>query len=153
MRKQKFIEEDSPTVAYLKSSKNVYLFALTFCAVTNVIAMGSLYFGTDFTEMFVPFSFSNPGEQVPSLAIGVKNFLQMDLYIGITALLLWSTYLYLSAPSAPGMLGRLAVKVAFWAVVAGPMGIVLILLGARDDAVLYSEIEKETKVVKTKKKN
>lgn len=153
MRQQKFIEEDSETVAYLSSSKNVYLFALVLCAITHVLAMGSLYFGNSLAEMFLPFSISNPGEQVPNLAVGVQNFLQIDLYIGLTAFLLWSTYLYLSAPSAPGTSGRLAVKVAFWAVVAGPMGIVLILLGARDDAVLYADVQKERKAVKTKKKN
>ena len=144
-RKDQGIKSEPESVAYLNSSKNVYLFALIICTATHVFSIYSLFLNNNFAQVFIPFSISHPGQPVPNLIVGVINFLQLDVYIGLTAFLTWATYLYLSARSAVKAAGTnwgLGVRVALWAVLAGPMGIVLVLLGARDEILIQGrEVE------------
>lgn len=162
--------------SYLSMAKHVYRFVLALCMVTHIpiflfavlpasvlpssankfaaLASGS------FVDVYVP-HFSLPSQKVESLPAGVLAFLQWDLYIGSTALLLWSVLLYRNATTEKtiidpntalpsyvyqqlligetgqryGLWKKIAWKTGAWSLLAGPMGALAILLWERDEIV------------------
>jgi hypothetical protein len=107
-------------------------------------------FNTKFTDVFVPY-LPLLSHKVPDLATGVLTFLEWDLYIGSTALLLWALLLYQNAKTERKVHGtdaslllhndlllggivrnHLQVKIFVWTLVSGPMGALAVLLWERD---------------------
>lgn len=107
-------------------------------------------FNTKFTDVFLPY-LPVLSHKVPDLATGVLTFLQWDLYIGSTALLLWAVLLSQNAKTERKadstdasllfhndlLLGgivrnHLPVKILAWTLVSGPMGALAVLMWERD---------------------
>lgn len=148
-REESTAKPEAEALTYLNASKYVYTFALVLCMGTHISSLYSSIHAGKFLDVFIPLSLTSSGEQVPNLAEGVKNFLQWDIYIGVTAFLVWSLYLYANSfrnqERALGPSWVFGVRVAIWAILAGPMGVVLLLLGARDEVLLREGPEAEKK--------
>lgn len=115
------------------------------------------------STVFIPKSLPHFGStNTTYLASGVQNFLQWDIYIGSTAFILWAMLLYRNATTEKAiadpnrnlpMYGELLVgetrrdkvedrewrklwvKVVWWGILAGPVGVVGRLLWERDSIV------------------
>jgi len=169
----------SPAVRYLRSARLVYGLVLTFCIITHVSALVlailphhmlpdmyidptfvSLVGSTTFASVFLP-PLPLPGHQAQDLTAGVHAFLQWDMYISATALLLWGSVLYRDTslenerieslpihrirsiiPGSATWQGwqrsswqKLTVKVWGWSIVAGPFGALAVLFWERDEIV------------------
>jgi hypothetical protein len=169
----------SPAARYLQYSGVVYSSVIAFCTFTHIAALAlaifppellpdrhvdpalvSLLDSTTFASVFIP-SLPLPGHQVEDFAAGVHAFLQWDVYISTTALLLWALVLYRNtAPQQelaqplpthrkrsiiPGSVTwqgwqrrswqKVIVKVGAWSIVAGPYGAIVVLLWERDEIV------------------
>lgn len=159
------------TASYLNNVKYIYGFALGMCALTQApVLLLTLLPQTIFThlspilsrfgkhsfrETFLPY-IPSQSKQVSSLAEGVITFLQWDIYIGSTALLLWSVLLSRNAVTKRNvgtntslskypelhlreeddkreLRGRWLAKVAIWFLISGPIGVVALLLWERDE--------------------
>ncbi|KAL3419425.1 hypothetical protein PVAG01_09647 [Phlyctema vagabunda] len=164
----------SPTSSgssYIRMAGYIYVFVLFLCMSTHIPVIlitlvprsklpetwkRLVYLArNNFFHVFVPY-FPSPSYQVTKYGEGVLTFLQWDLYIGSTALLLWSVVLYRNATaertivdpntSLPiyrelltGVRGseeevwrKLSWKIGSWTLVSGPMGALAILLWERD---------------------
>jgi hypothetical protein len=142
---------------YVNASKPVYKFILGICMITQlpVLAFTLLPPSTlsrlspslssiphsTFADVFVPYL---PGLnfEVANLSAGILTFLQWDLYIGSTALLLWAMVLCRTSKSSPTIYGdanvgwgRIAWKTLVWTLMSGPAGAVSALLLERDAVV------------------
>jgi hypothetical protein len=160
-------------ISYLNSAKGVYRFILALCMITHLpVLLLAILPSTVFPELsphlqslsthsfssvYLPY-FPTLTHQVPSFAAGVHTFLQWDMYIGGTAMLLWGILLYRNAveeksaldpnTSLPsyrgleggkgkgvGVWGKLLVKIAIWTLLAGPSSALVVLLWERDRIV------------------
>ena len=160
--------KDGPQTAlgtsYLRSAKEVYTFIISLCVTTHlpVLVLAILPSSAfpeiwpilrnlsahSFPSIFIPY-LPTFAHQVPSIAAGVHAFLQWDLYIGFTAMLLWGIFLNRNAkleaslPSYKGLdagkaettWGSLLGKVTLWMLLAGPGGALALLLWERDTVV------------------
>lgn len=112
-----------------------------------------LMFHTKFSDVFVPY-LPLLSHKVPDLATGVLTFLQWDLYVGATALLLWAVLLHQNAKSEKkdaslntsspfhndlllgGIVRRhVSLRILVWMMVSGPMGALTVLLWERDSMI------------------
>ncbi|RDW78441.1 hypothetical protein BP5796_06293 [Coleophoma crateriformis] len=162
--------------SYLNMAKHVYRFVLALCMITHLPALllaalpasmlpasadklAALASGR-VSDVYIPY-LPLLSHKVDSFPTGVLTFLQWDLCIGSTALLLWSLLLYRNAtiektiidpntalPSyvyqqlLSGEAGQrqeiwmtIAWKTGVWTLLAGPMGAVVILLWGKDEIV------------------
>lgn len=143
-------QESSLGTSYLSAAKYAYGFVLVFCMITHLAALAIAIFPpstfenstaelirlsqSDIFGVYVP---KPPvfGLKFPSFAEGVQNFLVWDLYVGMTAVLLWATLLYRNATSANASWlswPTLGFKILAWTLFSGPMGAATILLWERD---------------------
>ncbi|KAG0652379.1 Citreoviridin biosynthesis D [Hyphodiscus hymeniophilus] len=139
--------------SYLNSAKGVYSFITTLCVITHlpVLLLSVLPSSVSqnssptlqklavesFSSVYLPY-FPSLAHKVPSFAAGVHTFLQWDLYIGSTAMLIWGILLNRSAKEAfrgEAGWGGLVVKVVTWLLLAGPCGALAVLLWERDAIV------------------
>jgi len=172
--------------SYLHNAKHVYRFVLTLCITTHLPILFLTLFPASFLPSFSPLDSSSKSpllaltSQTPStvfipksllnfgnitttsLASGVHNFLQWDIYIGSTAFVLWAMLLYRNATTEKAIVDpnrnlpmyrellvgekwrdrgeerewrKLWVKVIWWGILAGPVGVVGSLLWERDSIV------------------
>lgn len=146
-------QADSLGKSYLSAAKYTYGFVLVFCIITHlpVLAITALPPSTfensaaelirlsqsDLYGVYVP-HLPVLGLKFSSLAEGVQNFLVWDLYVGLTAVLLWTTLMYRNATVATAnwlSWPKLVFKIIAWSLVSGPMGAAAILLWERDAIV------------------
>jgi len=135
--------------SYLDGAKSVYLFTMVFCTVTFIPVLlitllpasvfesafnSSPIFSATFDGVFVPY-YPILSHKVPDLAGGVLTFLQWDLYVGSTAVVLWTVLLYRNASIGKTSIASIVWKVFTWTLVSGPMGAVTMLLWERDSIV------------------
>ena len=143
--------------SYLKAAQGVYTFVTALCVVTHLpvllltILPQSVFPATShhlqylsaqsFSWVYVPY-LPSLSHQVPSFAAGVHLFLQWDLYIGGTALLMWGILLERNTTAEKVALGgkgeswaRLLSRVTLRMVLAGPVGSLAMLLWERDSIV------------------
>lgn len=142
--------DSSQAKSYLKGVGSVYGFVLGLCIVTHlpVLAITLLppsafpessviltrLSQSDFFGVYVPYP-PVLGLRFSDLAEGVQNFLVWDLYVGMTAVLLWATLLYRNATggiSNKSSWPKVVWKLLTWTLVSGPMGAATILLWERD---------------------
>lgn len=167
--------------SYLSRVRYVYIFVIGFCMLTQIPVLLLTLLPPSmlkekspvlirlskitFTAVFVPY-FPAPAHQVRSLSEGVLTFLQWDVYIGSTAMLLWTALLYRNAkierklsidwtrnPPTYGELllgetstGKIAwkkvlLKIGFWGLLSGPTGAMAVLLWERD-AIVRQKIKR-----------
>jgi cytochrome bd-type quinol oxidase subunit 2 len=128
---------------YLAQTRTIHTLLLILCTSTHLHSLTFAVVHGDFVKRFLPHSLLNgPHTKVPTLAIGVKNFLQWDIYIGCLAILLWSALLYhetrqlKTVSNSASVAGRGQIWFfSLTALIAGPMGIVIWLLGEREKLV------------------
>ncbi|KAF7948683.1 hypothetical protein EAE96_007877 [Botrytis aclada] len=162
---------------YLSSAKHVYRFTLTLCVlthlpillialvpasvITDILPKLAPYASLSFFDIYVPYFPFPLSHRVSDLANGAHTFLQWDLAVGSTALLLWAILLYRNATtektivdpdtSLPsyqirvmlagegngvGALRRkLLVKIGIWTLIAGPIGAAAVIIWERDEIV------------------
>jgi hypothetical protein len=143
--------------SYLKFAWHVYRFIIGLCLITHLPALLiSILPPTafpnstpllqslsqhSFAEVYVPY-FPTLTHQVPNFATGVHVFLQWDLYIGSSAMLLWGVLLHrnvtglLEGRGKDGMIWMKTLgKIGLWTVLAGPTGALAVLLWERDAIV------------------
>ncbi|KAI1074354.1 hypothetical protein F5B20DRAFT_441495 [Whalleya microplaca] len=151
----------------------VYEFVLTACASAQVPILAlallpaalreslsaafpsyaALITQVSFRDVFIPYPAWTPPSVDPTaygpgdLAPIALNFLQYDVYVGHTALSLWSAYLHVTTAKNPSLLKTLRVA-GFWFLVGGPGAAAAALLWDRDEVV--KEGEKPTVEAKTK---
>ena len=162
--------------SYLKEVKYIYLFTLTLCIFTHLPVLflaliPSWTLPTHFPTIALLATETISSVYIPAIPFVslpfefdtlVKHFLQYDLYIGFTALLLWATFLYRNATvertlvdpdtSLPQYNARqilsgevrrreeklwkiIVLKIVAWTMVSGPMGALTVLLWERDAIV------------------
>jgi hypothetical protein len=136
---------------YLDGAQSVYGFVICLSAITHIPVVLTTFLPADmlpastpisiiqlfkcsFSEVFVPY-FPNLSYQVSSIAAGVLNFLQWDVYIGTTAFLLWGMVLARNAVESEISWRRAALRILSWIVISGPMGALAMLLWERDTIV------------------
>ena len=134
---------------YLNSSKHVYRFILGLCMITHLPALAITLLPPSafsnatpslqnlskayFASVYVPY-FPTLTHQVFSFAAGVHAFLQWDIYIGATAMLLWGALLHRNAATEKTTLELLG-KIGLWTLLAGPIGALVVVLWERDEIV------------------
>jgi hypothetical protein len=135
--------------SYLNSSKHVYRFIIGICLITHLPALAITLLPpsafsdatpslqnlskADFASVYLPY-FPTLTHQVPSFAGGVHAFLQWDMYIGATAMLLWEVLLHRNAATEKTTLDLLG-KIGFWTLLVGPLGALVVVLWERDEIV------------------
>ena len=147
----------------LRALRAIYICAFLFAspirlATITLIATSKLFpvlFALQYQDIFNPSKVLNaaaitPSTKMASLADGVLLLMQYDEMISATVLLLWSSGLYLRANTSERSAGKWMILLwrcfLMWAV-AGPVGVVIFCLWARDEAMYARAEESERKVI------
>ena len=149
----------------LRALRAIYICAFLFAspirlATITLIATSKLFpvlFALQYQDVFNPSKVLNaaaitPSTKMASLADGVLLLMQYDEMISATVLLLWSSGLCLRASTSERSAGKWMVLLwrcfLMWAV-AGPVGVVIFCLWARDEAMYARAEESERKKCRT----
>ena len=147
----------------LGALRAIYICAFLFAspirlATITLIATSKLLpvlFALQYQDVFNPnkvliAAVKTPSTKMASLADGVLLLMQNDEMVSATVLLLWPSGLYLRANTSERGAGKWMILLwrcfLMWAV-AGPVGVVVFCLWARDEAMYVSAGESERKVI------
>lgn len=150
--------------AYERSMGKAYGFILKLCAGTHLIVLAAALLSQSHDSMpaislskiLVPESLGNsptlatlspPVSALESRAV-VTNFLKWDIYCACTAFSIWAGYHTYNSDKGANLL-TIAFRIAFWAVVGGPIAPAAVLLWDRDVAAL----EEAKRGERSRKKN
>lgn len=113
-------------------------------------------FAPEYKDVFAPSrvltaAYITPSGKMSSIGEGNLQLLQYDEMFGAAALIFWAVSIYLHADRKERGWGRWMVLVAralgVWAF-AGPLGVVVLCIWARDELVFGREVEDGTRKVK-----
>jgi phosphate starvation-inducible membrane PsiE len=137
----------SLAASYVSSAAHVYRFIIGLCMITHLpaLAIALLPYSNfsnshpivqnlakaEFAATYIPY-LPVLTTQVESFAAGVHAFLQWDMYIGATAMLVWGIYLHQNAAKEKSV-AKLLGKVGVWTLLAGPSGALAVLMWERDE--------------------
>jgi len=131
----------------------IYVFVCRYAALVHWITFGLIgvaylfpnlfpsRVSSDFTlrRVFIPSTSPYPIKPMTSMADVPHNFLIYDLYIGTTALILWTVTLYIRSQKTSITIDKywqILKRMAYWSVMAGPCGACALLMQQRDEHLL-----------------
>ncbi|KAL8860627.1 MAG: hypothetical protein Q9178_002980 [Gyalolechia marmorata] len=156
-----FIDDVTPkrtNTQIIDSMRRIYATMLVVAVVTRIsswtISISAILFPGIFapevgsllkpSKVFGPAA-ATPSVKMPSLAAGSFQLLQYDEMIGGTAMVLWSASLYSNAIGSKGLAdwASLAMKGIVILALAGPQGLAVAAVWARDEIIFASHNQKE----------